>query len=204
MDGGRSALLDLFSRWDRSEAPLSLAELRSGLGALSLAFGDVADCLTFSDVAYQRILIHRGPAYEALFLCWRSGQRSPIHDHGGSTCAVYVVEGTATETVYVPSPCGRLMPARSRSSGPGSIYVAADADIHQLANLQPEGRDLVSLHVYSPPLLASRTYSIDDTTLGGHDVLAATRPQTIHAEIRVDGPHALSRNHPTRVRQVLP
>ncbi len=201
---GRTALLELFHRWDSFESLIPMAELRQGLSGLTLELNDVIDCTIFSDVAYQRVLIHQSTAYEALVLCWRSGQRSPIHDHKGSICAVYIIEGTATETIYAPSPCGRLFPAHSRSAGPRSLCVSQDADIHQMGNLQPEGRDLVSLHLYSPPLSASRIYSIDDTTLGGHDVLSASRPQTILSEIRVDGPHALSPKHPTRVRQVTP
>jgi len=39
--------------------------------------------------------------------------------------------------------------------------ISRGSDIHQVANLEPVGTDLISLHVYSPPLSAFRTYRID-------------------------------------------
>jgi cysteine dioxygenase len=163
----------------------------------------VSDQLVFSDVAYQRVLIHSAPGYEVLILCWRSGQRSPIHDHAGSACGVCIVDGVATETLFLRSPCGRLVPTRSRTAGSGTLWISRDADVHQMANLEPRGRDLVSLHIYSPPLAANRTFSIDDTTLAGLDVLAASRPPTVTSKLlRLDEPHPPSRNRLTRAKQV--
>ena len=37
-----------------------------------------------------------------------------------------------------------------------------DADVHQISNLQPEGTDLVTLHIYSPPLFRMNMYSLVD------------------------------------------
>lgn len=180
-------LLDLFSHWDCHNEPVPHDELQEELGRLSLERGDFGGCIIFNDFNYQRILIHMGPAYEALVLCWRSGQRSPIHDHSGSACVIHVVEGSATETIFEPSPCGRLVPTHSHTAGAGSICASYDSDIHQLANLEPPGRDLITLHVYSPPLARMRLYSLDDTTLAHHDDMIALRPQTIVATVRTNG-----------------
>jgi hypothetical protein len=38
--------------------------------------------------------------------------------------------------------------------------------MHQVSNLQPGTADLVTLHLYSPPLLRMGTYSITDQTRG--------------------------------------
>jgi hypothetical protein len=38
--------------------------------------------------------------------------------------------------------------------------------LHQVSNLQPGPADLVTLHVYSPPLFRMGTYSITDQTRG--------------------------------------
>jgi cysteine dioxygenase len=163
---GIRELDELFIHWDCSSRPIPLVQLKRAIGRLALVRDDFDQHLRFHDSSYQRVLLHRGPAYEALVLCWRSGQRSPIHDHAGSACVVRVIEGVATETIFEPTPCGRLVPRRSRSAGVGSIRASFDSDVHQLANLEPPGRDLVTLHVYSPPLTAMRRYSIDETTLG--------------------------------------
>ncbi len=202
---GRKGLLDLLARWDRRGAPLSGAVIRGGFGRLGVVRDDLADSLAFSDVSYQRVLIHSGTSYDALVLCWRSGQGSSIHDHGGSTCGVYIIEGIATETIFKASPCGRLAPVRSRTVGAGGFRVSKDHDIHQMANLGPPGSDLISLHVYSPPLTAMRTYSIGETTLADHDRLIAARPRLLTRAIRPDGPHPFPLTcHDSRTRQVRP
>jgi cysteine dioxygenase len=197
-------LRGLLSLWDHGGSPVSGQAIRRGIGGLRLCRRDIADWIAFSAISYQRIVIHRGPGYEALLLCWRSGQRSPIHDHTGSFCGVRVIEGTATETVFAASPCGRLVPARSRSLDRGSVCVSRDADIHQMANLAPPGHDLITLHVYSPPLSAMRVYSIGETTLADHDHLAATRPQDLTVRLRLDGAHPSTPNTPRRVSKVTP
>jgi cysteine dioxygenase len=33
-------------------------------------------------------------------MCWKNGQRSPIHDHAASNSAVRVLRGPATETAF--------------------------------------------------------------------------------------------------------
>ncbi len=50
--------------------------------------------------------------------------------------------------------------------GVGESTALQDADIHQVSNLQAEGTDLVTLHIYSPPLLRMDTYSLTDATVG--------------------------------------
>src|SRR5882762_7214046 len=61
-----------------------LSELTHRLEGLTVDLEDVGDCLVFGKEHYRRNLMRAGPAYHALILCWRAGQRSPIHDHRGS------------------------------------------------------------------------------------------------------------------------
>jgi cysteine dioxygenase len=177
-------LRELLSSWDHACVPPTRRTIRRVLGELCLRREDVDDWIAFSPFAYQRNLIHRTSRFEVLLLCWRSGQRSPIHDHAGSTCGVRVIAGTATETIYAASPCGSLYPERSRRLEAGSITVAHDADVHQMGNLAPAGDDLITLHIYSPPLSAMRIYSLSETTLADHDRLAALRPKERTRQIR--------------------
>jgi cysteine dioxygenase len=203
--GGIEELRELLSLWDQGRTTLGRDVIRRGIGGLGLRREHVAGWIAFNEVSYQRVLIFRGPGFEALLLCWRSGQGSPIHDHSGSICGVRVVAGTATETVFATSPCGRLVPARSRCLGEGSVIVSRDADIHQMANLAPPGHDLITLHVYSPPLSAMRVYSIGDTTLADHDTLAAMRPPDLSMRLRMDGPHpSHPSSTPRRASKVTP
>jgi cysteine dioxygenase len=95
-------------------------------------------------------------------LCWRNGQRSPIHNHRGSSCGVKVLRGVATETVFARAPNGMVLPTSSRELPTGFLCASADDDIHQISNLQAAGKDLVTLHIYSPPLMRMEMFSLDN------------------------------------------
>ena len=51
--------------------------------------------------------------------------------------------------------------------------------IHQMANLEPPGQELITLHVYSPPPLHWKYYSLDETTLADHDRLVREGTETV-------------------------
>jgi hypothetical protein len=42
------------------------------------------------------------------------------------------------------------------------VLTNQDQDIHQISNLQPDNVDLITLHIYSPPLLVMGQYSLLD------------------------------------------
>jgi cysteine dioxygenase len=126
-----------------------------------LTVKDVAAYLVFSQQRYVRNRLHDGPSYQALVLCWRNGQRSPIHNHRGSHCGVKVLRGVATETLFGRAPNGMIIPTRSHDLPVGHVCASADEDIHQLSNLQAGGADLVTLHIYSPPLLRMEMFALD-------------------------------------------
>jgi cysteine dioxygenase len=157
----RDTLDHLFADLDRYNEPLPLPAILDWLTDCGLTAADLADFLSFSPDRYVRNLVHAGPTYQALVLCWRNGQRSPIHNHRGSRCGVKVLRGTATETVFARAPNGLVVPDHTRELPPGDICVSEDADVHQVSNLQPGGADLITLHVYSPPLLRMEVFSLD-------------------------------------------
>ncbi|HYE03251.1 MAG TPA: cysteine dioxygenase family protein [Phycisphaerales bacterium] len=137
------------------------AELAAQLEALDISAADVAPWMLFGDDRYRRNLLRAGPMYHALVLCWRSGQRSPIHNHARSVCGVRVLKGVATETIFDHSPCGQVRAISSRDYFPGDVIVSQDADTHQMSNLQPAGQDLVTLHIYAPALTWMDTFSLE-------------------------------------------
>ena len=55
-----------------------------------------------------------------------------------------------------------IYPVASHELAEGAITVTHDDEMHQMSNLQRDGADLVTLHVYSPPLLYMSTYSLLD------------------------------------------
>ena len=154
-------LENIFASLDRVAGQLPLPTILDWFRETALTAEDVANYLVFSPERYVRNLLHTGPTYQALVLCWRNGQRSPIHNHRGSHCGVQVLRGVATETVFAKAPNGLIYAVSSRDLPPGHLCASSDDDTHQMSNLQAGGADLVTLHVYSPPLLRMEMFSLD-------------------------------------------
>jgi cysteine dioxygenase len=112
----------------------------------------------FGTEGYKRNTISRSDKYELLALCWRSGHSTPIHDHTGSSCAFRVVAGTGTEIRFRKTESGLICPVGAVAMQPGYVCAAQDNDIHQVANMQAPGVDLVTMHIYSPPIRCMNTY----------------------------------------------
>lgn len=159
-------LTELFDYLEGLRGRAALNDLASELEDLDIDCEEVAPFIRFSSRGYTRNLIRGGPWYNVLVLCWKNGQRSPIHDHAGSSCGVRVLRGTATETLFEFAPNGHVKAIFSRDLSEGSVCASQDDDMHQVSNLQPGNADLVTLHVYSPPLMYMGTYSLTDLTRG--------------------------------------
>lgn len=141
----------------RSRADLSV--LSKMLGALRVTRADIESACVFGVRGYRRNVIASSEWFELLALCWRSGHCTPIHDHRGVSCAFRVVEGVGTEIRFAPTDSGLICPTASVRMEPGYVCSAQDADIHQVANMQSPGRDLVTLHIYSPRIRKMNTYT---------------------------------------------
>lgn len=159
-------LQQLLDYLDSATGRLPLDELMAKLDEIDLDDDDVSDFIQFNDNHYARNLIKAGQWYHALALCWKNGQRSPIHDHGQSSCGVRVLRGTATETQFEFTAHGHVKATFSRELYVGQVCGSEDDDLHQVSNLQEGDADLVTLHIYSPPLLHMGTYSITDLKRG--------------------------------------
>ena len=93
-------LADLVEQINTLTRQPNLDEVKEWFSALTLRPRDYVDHRIFTPRKYARNLIARSEHAELLMLCWRSGQRTPIHDHGGSIGVVMVCEGLMTETMY--------------------------------------------------------------------------------------------------------
>jgi cysteine dioxygenase len=160
------SLTDLFAFLDALHERAPLDALIVELEELDLDLDDLAEHVKFAERTYRRNLIRAGEWYNVWALCWRNGQRSPIHDHKGSSCGVRVLQGTMTETLFEFAPNGQIRATFSRDVGAGGVVGSEDLDIHQVSNLQAGQANLVTLHVYSPPLAVMGTYSLLDDTRG--------------------------------------
>ena len=159
-------LPDLIAYLDGLSGRAPLDELLEFLACVEVDPADLAEHVRFSAQGYTRNLVRAERWYNLLVLCWKNGQRSPIHDHAGSSCGVRVLRGALTETAFVFAPHGRVKAVGSRDLAAGAVCGSEDLDLHQVSNLQDGDADLVTLHVYSPPLRRMGTYSLTDDTRG--------------------------------------
>jgi cysteine dioxygenase len=162
----KRTLATLFRYLDELPGPASLSALEEVVGSLDVECDELREHIRFSERGYARNLVRAGPCYHLLVLCWKNGQRSPIHDHAGSACCVRVLRGVLTETRFEFAANGHIKAIGSRDLPTGGVCVSQDADMHQVSNLQPPPADLVTLHIYSPPLISMGTYSLFDTLRG--------------------------------------
>jgi cysteine dioxygenase len=157
-------LAGLIGYLDGVTGRVDLGVLSRMLRELTVTRADLEPACCFGVKGYKRNTISESPHYELLALCWRSGHCTPIHDHRGVSCAFKVIEGTGTEIRFRVTDSGLVCPAAVNPMPPGYLCAADDADIHQVANMQAPGLDLVTLHIYSPPIRKMSTYEFKTST----------------------------------------
>ena len=149
----------LIAALDRYHGRIPQTDLIRIMKDLTITIADVANHCVFHEKHYVRHLLHRCGHYEILCMCWQSGQRSLIHDHNESNCVVRVLEGVLTNIDYKLLPSGYIRPDGALECHAGATDARSEASIHQVANLQEPGCNLVTLHVYSPPLAHMNVFS---------------------------------------------
>lgn len=155
----KTSLTELLDQLDRYSSQVPLHALAAMLRDFEPDWNDLQPFQQFAPAHYQRNLLRGNDVYDALLICWRAGQRSPIHDHRGSNCAFRVLKGTATESIFERTDRGLVYPTSSRHWTVADVCASRDADIHQVSNLQGDD-DLVTLHLYSPPLRVMGQYTL--------------------------------------------
>ncbi len=154
-------LQNLAAQLNRHQGAIPVETLEAYVSNLHITLPDIFDLLQFDPARYTRTRIYHSEACEVLLFVWLPGQRSRIHDHSGSACAVRVVSGHVTETRYEQFN-GEVHPAGTTVLPEGSVTCSFDDDIHRVSNEDDAGRILVTLHAYSPPLSQFRVY--EETT----------------------------------------
>ena len=141
----------------QTDAP-SLKQLYNWLENARISEDELQPYLGFKDRTYWRHLVCRNKAVEMLVLCWKPGQRTVIHDHNGSCGAVLVQQGVLWETTFNFNERQGLRYNSVSEYQPGAVTSADVPDIHQLGNPDVSEQDLVTIHLYSPPLGVLHTY----------------------------------------------
>lgn len=144
----------------------SLDDVGAWLSEVEVKAEDLRPYLGFKAGTYARHRVCRSEYAELLVLCWRPGQRTPIHDHNGSHGAVRVCEGVMWETMFALNEAQELYYQSAREWARGGVTGAAVPDIHQLGNPEVSGQNLVTLHLYAPPLGVLNTYKVGSSEVG--------------------------------------
>jgi cysteine dioxygenase len=154
-------LAGLVERLSRPGERPSFDELNALLAGVEVGADELRPYVSFKEGTYARHRVHLGEHAELLVLCWRPGQRTPIHDHAGSFGAVRVLRGVMWETLFeMGGGEDGLRYGSAREWAPGQVTGADVPDIHQLGNPDVSGQDLVTLHLYSPPLASLNVYKV--------------------------------------------
>ena len=156
------SLVTLLESLDR--AP-ELGQIYKWLEKAEISNSDLQPYLGFKEGNYWRHRVCRNEFVEMLVLCWRPGQRTPIHDHNGSHGGVKVCQGLLWETTFSYDPVAGLEYKSAREHALGAVTGSDVPDIHQLGNPDVSERDLVTLHVYAPPLGVLHTYKPGSATI---------------------------------------
>lgn len=142
---------------------MRLPDLRRFISNLKPDPAEVEPYIQFAENHYARNLVCKTSDFECLVLCWRPGQRSPIHDHGESICTVYAFGGILSADNYKKLANGHIRADYSEDFKPGAVLSIQTTEIHQVSNVQ-DSNDLISIHFYLKPLVNSRMYSVMQPT----------------------------------------
>lgn len=158
LDDGPFNFAALVARLEALDEFPGLAQIFRWLEKTEILDEELQPYLRFKEGNYCRHRVCRNKFVEMLVLCWRPDQRTPIHDHNGSHGGVKVCRGTLWETTFNFDEVAGLTYKSARDYSTGLVTGSDVPDIHQLGNPDVSEQNLVTLHVYSPPLGVLHTY----------------------------------------------
>lgn len=143
----------------------TLEQIYDWLETAEVSTEELEPYIGYKEGNYWRHLVCRNEFVEMLVLCWRPGQRTPIHDHNGSHGGVRVCEGTMWETTFTYDPVRGLEYKSASEYQTGAVTGSDVPDIHQLRNPDVSEQNMVTIHIYSPPLGVLHTYKPGSSTI---------------------------------------
>src|SRR6266550_3329880 len=158
MKGDSFSLRSLVEALESQSSVPGLDQIYDWLENAVISEEELLPYLGFKEGNYWRHRVCRNEFVEMLVLCWRPGQRTPIHDHNGSHGGVRIYRGILWETTFSYDQVKGLKYKSGRELAPGTVTGSDIPDIHQLGNPGVSGQDLVTIHIYAPPLGVLHTY----------------------------------------------
>jgi len=140
--------------------PQDLRRLVGNLRKTKVNWSQLGPQVAFDQSAYFRKRLYRSREWELLVLCWLPGQKTVVHDHGGSWGGTVVVAGEIFETVFASRGAGRRMETRLERPLPTlGVTIESLSTIHRVENRS--NAPAVSLHLYSPPLRVLGSFDVE-------------------------------------------
>lgn len=151
------------------------AATRSQTPILSRVVLDLASCpetwiervrLTTDRRWYERL--YNGSDYDVWVIAWMPGQSTGFHDHGGSSGAYCVVNGSLEE---------RRPGEESRVIAAGEVQAFGPTQVHDVRNAS--SAPAISLHAYSPALTEMTHYAVEEGELRPVDLRPRIEASTL-------------------------
>ncbi|MGD6816377.1 cysteine dioxygenase [Metabacillus sp. 84] len=137
----------------------SREELKTALISLDVQLADVEPLLeTAEGRPYYRKLLYQNEAVELLVMNWSQIECAP-HDHGNSEGWIQVLDGTSVNTVYEVKENGLPSELFEEQHEHGRLLYAPKKGVHKMK--AAGGKDLVTLHLYSPPISGMMVYDLE-------------------------------------------
>jgi rhodanese-related sulfurtransferase len=167
----RFALDDLLSSLVPNGTLLSPAALGRVTSTLA-ARRDLWEALVIED-AEQRwhLKLHQSLFFDVWLLGWQTSQETDWHDHGGSAGSFAVAGGSLLEEFRRPG--NRRLARREMSGGGATSFGATHVHNVRHAGMGPA----LSIHAYSPPLVAMTYYELGPFGLTAKETLAVDSPE---------------------------
>ena len=119
---------------------------------------DIKDYIHYDKAKYTRHLIYRDSLFELLLMCWKPGQKAPVHGHEGEKCFMRVEEGSLLFTNYTLESTQPLRLNMVDSIRGDSGFLDGPADLHSVENIYSQ--NAITFHLYAKPYHECDVYDI--------------------------------------------
>ncbi|MBY6035762.1 cysteine dioxygenase family protein [Fictibacillus nanhaiensis] len=136
----------------------SKPELKKALLNLHMKLEDVEPILKSAEgKPYYRKLLYQNEDVELLVMNWSELECAP-HDHGNSHGWIQVLTGSSLNSVYEVKENGLPSELFEEIHQKGKFFYAPIKGVHKMK--AAGGKDLVTLHLYSPPISGMMVYDL--------------------------------------------
>ena len=161
---------------------ITQGRVRDFMSATPLKADSLAPYINFRDEFYTRNLIYRDQLFEVMAICWKAGQKTPVHSHNGQLGWMTIAQGEVAVHNYRYVACNcperqnvvgldclggashieiERLHTENCSESTGVSTVDKLQSIHQIENSDRSKHGVISLHVYSLPFDSCVSYDLD-------------------------------------------